>query len=99
MTYESGPYRTTCTTVTSLVDICTSLLGSRELAVATIARGGAWVNRERVRSLSANLLPSMQVTVHTPPAHARPCLIPRPLVDCHQQTGWHICRFNTMGRR
>ena len=85
MTHDSGPYHATCTTVTSLVDICATLLGDRELAIATIARGGAWVNRERVRALSAVLLPSMQVTVHTPPAHARPCHIDEAAILYHDR--------------
>ena len=71
--HTNGPLHTTCTEVISLVEACTNLLGRRHHAVTTILRGGAWVNRERVRSLDAMLLPTMQVVVHTPPDHARPC--------------------------
>jgi 23S rRNA pseudouridine1911/1915/1917 synthase len=69
-----GPYRIYPQHVTSLLDIATQALNNnRDAAEALIARGGAWINRERVRVATAMVLPGMMVTIHTLPSYAHPC--------------------------
>ena len=71
-----GPYRIYPQVVTSLRDIATQALNNDyEAAEALIARGGAWINRERVRVATAMVLPGMMVTIHTLPAYAHPCIL------------------------
>ena len=68
-----GPYRIYPQVVTSLRDIATQALNNDyEAAEALIARGGAWINRERVRVATAMVLPGMMVPIHTLPAYAHP---------------------------
>lgn len=69
-----GPYRIYPTEVASLRTIAANALnGDHAAADALIARGGAWINRERVRIASAMVLPGMLVTIHTLPTYAHPC--------------------------
>ena len=81
-----GPYRIYPTTVTSLLDVATQALsGNRAAADALIARGGAWINRERVRVNTAMILPGMMVTIHTLPAYAHPCHLTRTNIIYHDR--------------
>lgn len=69
-----GPFRIYPPVATSLMDIATQALNNdRTAAEALIARGGAWINRERVRFANAIVLHGMMVTIHTLPGYAHPC--------------------------
>jgi len=64
-----------CETPERLIDAVARLFESRATALMLIERGGAWIERERVRLPEAMLLPGMRVSVHTPPDHATPCVL------------------------
>jgi 23S rRNA pseudouridine1911/1915/1917 synthase len=71
-----GPYAHIATVTASLHDTVAALLPVGSDATAVIHRGGAWINHARVRVATAMVLPGMQIAVHTPPAHALPCVLP-----------------------
>lgn len=70
-----GSFQFICDTPERLIDAVARLFESRATALVLIARGGAWIERERVREPEAMLLPGMRVSVHTPPDHASPCVL------------------------
>jgi len=70
-----GSTQFVCETPERLVDAVARLFESRATALMLIERGGAWIERERVRLPEAMLLPGMRVSVHTPPDHATPCVL------------------------
>ncbi len=70
---DNGPYRLVATHYESLSDTAARTLGDRAAALSLIARGGAWINHERIMLPNAMLLPGMHVQLHTVPAHAHPC--------------------------
>lgn len=70
-----GSFQFTCETPERLIDAVARLFDSRATALVLIERGGAWIERERVRAPDAMLLPGMRVSIHTPPDHATPCAL------------------------
>lgn len=72
---KNGVIQFTCANPERLLDAVTRHVDGRVAAQALVDRGGAWIGRERVRHPDAMLLPGMTVAIHTPPAHANPCIL------------------------
>lgn len=70
-----GPRAYVVATTARLCDSVQEQLTPDEDATAIIERGGVWINHARVRIRSVVVLPGMQIAIHTPPAHARPCVL------------------------
>ncbi len=92
---HNGPYRLIATHYESLLDTAARTLGDRAAAQSLIARGGAWINHERIQVAEAMLLPGMHVQLHTIPAHAQTCHLPADAIIYHDK--WLIAINKPVG--